>query len=328
MRTVPPFGLLLDVDGPIASPETRRVPDGIVTALVSLAGRGIPVVFNTGRSADFVLQHVAAPLLAAGLPGDARFHAVCEKGAVHFSFAALADLAAPASGSARKGETGEYGQDPTDTDRDAGLPRATRGHGVPVWMEVDAGMRLPADLESRLVRLVGDYTDTMFYDDTKLAMFSAEMNVGESPERYRAGQRDFEDRVAGLLAEDRAADAFQLDSTIISSDVEHASSGKDRGAERSWALIAADGELPMRWFTCGDSRTDYAMADWLQERGAPVVHVDVRHEDGIPETPYPVMTSDDLAAQGFGTAEGRHEEAGQAFLEWALKTTGAPNATM
>ncbi|MGW9551927.1 haloacid dehalogenase [Citricoccus zhacaiensis] len=325
MRTVPPFGLLLDVDGPIASPETRRVPDGIVTALVSLAGRGIPVVFNTGRSADFVLQHVAAPLLAAGLPGDARFHAVCEKGAVHFSFASLA---APASHTAGNGDNGSNGQGGAAGGPDAGLPRATRGHGVPAWMEVDAGMRLPADLESRLVRLVGDYTDTMFYDDTKLAMFSAEMNVGESPERYRAGQRDFEDRVAALLAEDRAADAFQLDSTIISSDVEHASSGKDRGAERSWALIAADGELPMRWFTCGDSRTDYAMADWLQERGAPVVHVDVRHEDGIPETPYPVMTSEDLAAQGFGTAEGRHEEAGQAFLEWALKTTGAPNATM
>ncbi|GAA1124293.1 haloacid dehalogenase [Citricoccus alkalitolerans] len=305
MRTVPPLGLLLDVDGPIASPETRRVPDGIVTALVSLAGRGIPVVFNTGRSADFVLRHVAAPLLAAGLPGDARFHAVCEKGAVHFSFTSLADPADP-----------------------AGLPRATRAHGVPAWMEVDAGMRLPADLESRLVRLMGDYADTMFYDDTKLAMFSAEMNVGESPERYRAAQRDFEDRVATLLAEDRSAEAFQLDSTIISSDVEHASSGKDRGAERSWGLIAADGELPMRWFTCGDSRTDYAMADWLQARGAPVIHVDVRHEDGIPETPYRVMTSEDLAAQGFGTPEGRHEEAGQAFLEWALKTTGAPNATM
>ncbi|WP_313823273.1 haloacid dehalogenase [Citricoccus sp.] len=299
MRTVPPLGLLLDVDGPIASPETRRVPDGIIRALVTLADRGIPVVFNTGRSADFVLQSVAAPLLAAGLPGDARFHAVCEKGAVHFSFASL-----------------------------TGLPRATRGHGVPAWMEVDAGMKLPAELESRLVQMVGDYADTMFYDDTKLAMFSAEMNVGESPERYRTAQRDFEDRVAGLLAEDRSADAFQLDSTIISSDVEHVSSGKDRGAERSWTLIAADGELPMRWFTCGDSRTDYAMADWLQERGAPVVHVDVRHEDGVPDTPYPVMTSEDLAAQGFGTAEGRHEVTGQAFLEWALKTTGSPNATM
>ncbi|XKH57973.1 haloacid dehalogenase [Citricoccus nitrophenolicus] len=327
MRPMPPLGLLLDVDGPIASPETRRVPDGIVTALVSLAGRGIPVVFNTGRSADFVLQHVATPLLAAGLPGNARFHAVCEKGAVHFSFSSLAVPVSRTAGDGGNGQGGA-GQGGTGGDPDAGLPRATRGHGVPAWMGVDAGMRLPADLESRLVRLVGDYTDTMFYDDTKLAMFSAEMNVGESPERYRAAQRDFEDRVADLLAEDRSAETFQLDSTIISSDVEHVSSGKDLGAERSWALIAADGELPMRWFTCGDSRTDYAMADWLQARGAPVVHVDVRHEDGVPETPYRVMTSEDLAAHGFGTSEARHEEAGQAFLEWALKTTGAPNATM
>ncbi|MGM7666629.1 haloacid dehalogenase [Microbacterium sp. A93] len=309
MRTLPPVGLLLDVDGPIASPETRRVPEGILTALVQLAGRGIPVVFNTGRSADFILQQLATPLLAAGLPADARFHAVCEKGAVRFSFASLADQG-----------------------HDAGLPSATRGTSVPGWVEVDAAMRLPADLESRLVRLLGDYTDTMFYDDTKLAMFSAEMNVGESLERYREAQSRFETEVTELLAAQGSESAhgggFQLDSTIISSDVEHVSSGKDLGAARGWDRVAADGELPVQWFTCGDSRTDYAMADWLHARGVPVTHVDVRHEDGIPETAYPVLTGEDLAIRGYGRPEARHEEAGQALLEWALNTNGLPDATM
>lgn len=309
MRTLPPVGLLLDVDGPIASPVTRRVPEGILTALVQLAGRGIPVVFNTGRSADFILQQLAAPLLAAGLPADARFHAVCEKGAVRFSFASLVDQG-----------------------HDAGLPPATRGTSVPGWVEVDAAMRLPSDLESRLVRMLGDYTDTMFYDDTKLAMFSAEMNVGESLETYREAQSRFEAEVADLLAEQGSGEGaggdFQLDSTIISSDVEHVSSGKDLGAAQGWGRVAADGELPVQWFTCGDSRTDYAMADWLQARGDRVTHVDVRHEDGVPETPYPVLTGEDLAIRGYGTPEARHEEAGQALLEWVLNTSGSPRATM
>jgi hypothetical protein len=296
MRTLPPAGFLLDVDGPIASPKTRRVPEAILTALVALARRGAPVVFNTGRSAEFVVRQLAGPLRQAGLPTDARFHAVCEKGAVRFSFADLPD---------------------------GDLPDVSGRTGVPGWLVVDDGMRLPQDLESRLARLVRDeFSATMFYDDTKLAMFSAEMNVGESLERYQQEQARFNERIHRLLAGEGPDGGFQLDPTIISSDVEHRSSGKDLGASRSWDLVAADGELPVRWFTCGDSRTDYAMADWLHGHGADVTHVDARPADGIPETPYPVLTSSQLSAAGFGPADGMHEVTGQALLEWALNTIG------
>ena len=301
MRTLPPAGFLLDVDGPIASPKTRRVPEAILTALVALARRGAPVVFNTGRSAEFVVRQLAGPLRQAGLPTDARFHAVCEKGAVRFSFADLPD---------------------------GDLPDVSGRTGVPGWLVVDDGMRLPQDLESRLARLVRDeFSATMFYDDTKLAMFSAEMNVGESLERYQQEQARFNERIHRLLAGEGPDGGFQLDPTIISSDVEHRSSGKDLGASRSWDLVAADGELPVRWFTCGDSRTDYAMADWLHGHGADVTHVDARPADGIPETPYPVLTSSQLSAAGFGPADGVHEVTGQALLEWALNTIGGDGSS-
>jgi hypothetical protein len=296
MRTLPSTGFLLDVDGPIASPKTRRVPDAVLTALVALARRGDPVVFNTGRSAQFVVRQLAEPLRRAGLPADARFHAVCEKGAVRFSFSSLPH---------------------------GGLPDVSDRSGVPGWLVVDDGMRLPEDLESRLARLVHDeFSATMFYDETKLAMFSAEMNVGESLERYQQDQSRFNERIRALLAEDGLDGEFQLDPTIISSDVEHRSSGKDLGASRGWDLVAADGELPVRWFTCGDSRTDYAMADWLHTHGADVTHIDARPADGIPETPYSVLTSKELSASGFGPADGVHEVTGQALLEWALNIIG------
>lgn len=301
MRTLPSAGFLLDVDGPIASPQTRRVPESVLTALVALAHRGDPVVFNTGRSAEFVVRQLAEPLRRAGLPATARFHAVCEKGAVRFSFADLPD---------------------------GDLPDVTGRAGVPGWLAVDDGMRLPGDLESRLARLVREeFSATMFRDETKLAMFSAEMNVGESLERYHRDQARFDERVRRLLAEDGLDGEFQLDPTIISSDVEHRSSGKDLGASRSWDLVATDGELPVRWFTCGDSRTDYAMADWLHGRGADVTHVDARPADGIPETPYPVLTSEELSASGFGPADGVHEVTGQALLEWALNTIGGARSS-
>ena len=83
MTTTPaPLGLLLDVDGPIASPITRTLAiPSIAADLVELAAAGVPIVFNTGRSDAFIRAQVVGPLLDAGLPAGARVHAVCEKGA-------------------------------------------------------------------------------------------------------------------------------------------------------------------------------------------------------------------------------------------------------
>ena len=53
-RGRPVQGLLLDVDGPVASPVTRTVPAGIIADLLTLAAAGWPVVFNTGRSDAFI----------------------------------------------------------------------------------------------------------------------------------------------------------------------------------------------------------------------------------------------------------------------------------
>ena len=44
MPATPPLALLLDVDGPIASPFTREVTDGIIGDLVALAAAGIPLL--------------------------------------------------------------------------------------------------------------------------------------------------------------------------------------------------------------------------------------------------------------------------------------------
>ena len=77
----PPLALLLDVDGPLASPVTRRVSPDIIANLIELVRRGIPVIFNTGRSDAFIAEQLMAPMLEAGLPDGAVVHAICEKGA-------------------------------------------------------------------------------------------------------------------------------------------------------------------------------------------------------------------------------------------------------
>ena len=85
---MPPLALLLDVDGPVASPVTRDVKREIIDDLVALAAAGIPVVFNTGRSDAFIREQVMEPMIAAGIPAGTIIHAICEKGAVWFSYTA------------------------------------------------------------------------------------------------------------------------------------------------------------------------------------------------------------------------------------------------
>lgn len=275
----PVQGLLLDVDGPIASPETRTVPPGIITDLLLLAAAGWPVVFNTGRSDHFIRTQVMEPMLAVGIPAGVTFHAVCEKGGTWFSFTA-------------------------------------DGAGEVL---VDEGLALPTSFADDIRDLVEEkYAHLMFFDETKLAMVSVEQSLTATNAEYLEGQAHFDDDVVDVMhshdmgvtrlerdAPDSSGDiAYRIDPTIISTDIESVRVGKDLGAERALTLVAPLMDLPRTWRTVGDSRTDYAMADYLHEQGFDVAHVDVRPADGIPDKPYEVLTEGPLI----------HEEAGAAFL--------------
>ena len=288
-ETAPLLGLLLDVDGPIASPVTRSIAiDSITRDLVTLADAGIPIVFNTGRSDEFLREEVVAPLVAAGLPAHARVFAVCEKGAVWFAI-------------------------------------TPEGAGP---IQVSSELAVPAAYGAAIEKLVAErYADHMFFDQTKRAMVSIEQhkhveNADYVPQQTafdaeafaEMGRHDLgiEHNGASAAASDGAID-YRIDSTIISTDIESVQLGKDLGAMRAIEMLLPNGPLPVQWRTVGDSRTDYAMADWLHAQGYTVAHVDVRPADGVPTTPYPVLTAGELI----------HDEAGAAFLaRWVEMVRG------
>ncbi|MFC7861511.1 hypothetical protein ACFQ9D_10060 [Arthrobacter koreensis] len=285
------FGLLLDVDGPVASPLTRTVSPAVIGHLVALAAAGWPVVFNTGRSDEFIRTQVMEPMIAAGLPADVTLHAVCEKGGVWFSF----------SGSgAGAGE-----------------------------VSVDGELALPASYASAIRDLVAEkYTGHMFFDETKRSMVSVEQNVDVANADYLAEQKEFDADALELMSrfdmgvcrlDHHAPDSddsvdYRIDPTIISTDIEALGVGKDLGARRALTLLQDAGTpVPRTWRTVGDSRTDYAMADELHALGYDVAHVDVRPADGVPAKPYPVLTAGELI----------HDDAGEAFLRrWTQMAAG------
>lgn len=277
-----PLGLLLDVDGPIASPVTRAITTpSIVTDLTLLAGAGVPIAFITGRSAAFIRDEVITPLVAAGLPENLRMYGVCEKGAVWF-------------------------------------PISPAGMGEIV---VDDSVALPEAVVNELRTLVEEqFSDTMFFDATKQAMVSVEQRTDVDSATFRAAQPAFNAAAFEIVArhglgvrycDEERPDAdgnvpFRLDPTIISTDVESVTLDKDHGAKRALAFFAESGPLPEVWRSVGDSRSDYLMADHLHSAGYDVAHVDVRPADGILDRPYPVIVMGDQI----------HDEAGAAFLDY------------
>ncbi|MFF1254101.1 hypothetical protein ACFVYC_16620 [Pseudarthrobacter sp. NPDC058329] len=290
----PPLALLLDVDGPVASPVTRDVKQEIIGDLVALAAAGIPVIFNTGRSDAFIREQVMEPMIAAGIPAGTIIHAVCEKGAVWFSYTAA-------------------GPGPIHVDRELAVPAA---YG-------DDVRRMVAE----------DYSAHMFFDETKRAMVSVEQHIEVPSAEYLAEQKLFDADAMDLMARhglgvvrldhhapnsDDEVD-YRVDPTIISTDIESVRLGKDLGASRAVELLAAQGITPQAWRTVGDSRTDYAMADWLHHNDHPVKHVDVRPADGVPDKPYAVLTAADLGLE----ASVIHDDAGGAFLRSWREALGA-----
>ena len=290
----PNLGLLFDVDGPIASPVSRSIAiPSILDDLVSLAAIGVPIAFITGRSDAFIRDEVIAPLLENGLgdafsTGKVRMFCVFEKGAVWAT-------------------VGPDGLGEITVDESVALPAAS----------VDAVRDL----------VTASYSDTMFFDETKRAMISVEQRVDVVADVYRPEQPRFQEEAYDLLVgqglglrygEREALDArgdvpFRVDPTIISTDIESVLLDKDRGAERALEYFASLGDLPTRWRSIGDSRSDYLMADHVHAAGFEVAHVDVRPADGVLERPYPIVIEGDLI----------HDEAGAAFLAHWVRELGA-----
>jgi hydroxymethylpyrimidine pyrophosphatase-like HAD family hydrolase len=260
----PALGLLLDVDGPIASPDTRTIAiDSIARDLTALANAGNPVVFNTGRSDAFIRDVVLPALRAHGLAADAPVHAVCEKSASWFSV-----------------EGGKAG-----------------------GIELDESVRLPSEYGDRIRTIVAEqFAHAMFFDETKRTMVSVEQRVDVSTEFYETARQEFEPRAARALEEAGLAEDFHVDRQHFSTDIEHRSLGKDRGAARAIELVRRTGEVPHTWRTAGDSHGDFAMAEWLHSAGYAVEHLDVRPTEDAPRPQYRVLRHAELGLDGAAAA--------------------------
>ncbi|MBP2435673.1 hypothetical protein [Microbacterium amylolyticum] len=253
MTHTPTLGLLLDVDGPLASTVTRtmRVPT-LAPDLVALAKAGCPIVFNTGRSTDFLAEQVVPRLVEAGMSANAPVWGVGEKGGTWFSF--LPDTADPVMGEVLRDET-----------------------LVPPHALIDE------------VRAIAErFSDIVFFDETKRTMLSIEHHVDVPNETFIAARTSMVAEIEEAI-ERTGAESMSIYPTVISIDVEHVNSGKALGARRALGLISERMTPPRTWFTAGDSGQDYDMSRQLHELGFTTTHLDVRPHGQVPEVAFEVI---------------------------------------
>jgi len=225
---------IFDVDGVITNPALKRVERlEILQRIAMLLAHGDFIALNTGRSLSWINERVIESLL--GYINDKailrNFIVVGEKGGTWANF-------------------------------------TTHGN---FENHKDDSISTPSELQNRIKDLINNsYSESMFYDDTKETMISTEMIDGYSITEYAKLQEKLVTQMSELLNEMNLNQTLKIDPTVIATDIENKTVGKDFAIGRILEYIKTMGLNPSKYITFGDSKSDIPMAEKLYEQKLPV----------------------------------------------------------
>lgn len=227
-----PRAFLFDVDGPLSDPKLKRVAEPeIAQAVADRINMGEIVADNTGRSVEWLLDPQRHALDFVDLVEDksklADVILVGEKGATWATY-----------------ENGEW---ITHVDDEIGT--------------------LPESLQTEVKDLIqNEFSDCMFFDETKLTMISTEMHDNFSIPEFTKRQQDLVERLNEILERPEYQNlGLRVDPTQIATDVQKPYVGKHFGARRIEKWLSEKGIKPEHFIAIGDSQSDTEMAEELQE---------------------------------------------------------------
>ena len=266
MKTVDQM-LIFDVDGVITDPQEKRVTEPeILDQIINRLEKGEPVTLNTGRSIQWVKDRVLNPLIEK----------VKDRNILQNLFA-----------------VGEKGGTWAEFDGQGNLIE-----------NKDDNISVPDDLKNEIRNLINNkYSDSMFYDESKLTMVSTEMKDGHSLEDYKEKQKMLSSELQEILNDNSIDEKFKVDPTTIATDVENKFVGKHFAVRRIIEWVKKRGISPQRYIAFGDSfKSDVPMAEEFHSQGLPVEFVYVGQED-IDTSKYPFAIKQTQAKFGNGTLE-------------------------
>lgn len=259
--------LIMDVDGVITNPQEKRITEPeILDQIAKRLEKGEPVALNTGRSVEWLRDRILNPL--AQIVKDKKMLT---------NFLAVAEIG---------GTWAEFDQDGN------------------IVESKDEGIYVPSNLKDEVRSIINqEYSDTMFFDESKLTMISTEMRDGHPLEDYKKKQEILTGRLKTLLADKGLEDKFKVDPTTIATDIENKHVGKHFAVKRIIEWVKNKGIAPKRYIAFGDSfRSDVPMAEEIHSQGFPVEFVYVGKEN-IQKSDYPFPINQPIAHFGNGTLE-------------------------
>lgn len=259
--------LIFDVDGVITNPQEKKITEPeILDEIIKRLERKEPIALNTGRSIEWVKDRVLNPLVKIIKDRSIlqKLLAVGEKGGTWAEFNDRGNLA----------------------------------------QNKDNDISVPDNLKNDVRSLINNkYSDSMFYDESKLTMISTEMRDGHSLEDYRKKQIALTAEFKTLLANKNLTGKFKIDPTTIATDIENIFVGKNFSVKRIIEWVKKKGIKPQMYIAFGDSfRSDIPMAQELNSQDLPVEFVYVGKEE-IDASKYPFPIKQTKNKYGKGTLE-------------------------
>ncbi|MDZ4228096.1 MAG: hypothetical protein U1E54_02515, partial [Candidatus Levybacteria bacterium] len=235
--------LIFDVDGVITNPQEKKVTEPeILNEIIRRLKREEIIALNTGRSIEWVKNRVLK-LLIEKVKGEKILQNLLT--------------------------VGEKGGTWAEFDNQGNLIE-----------NKDENISVPNSLKSEVRNVINNkYSDSMFYDESKLTMISTEMKDGHSRKDYKKKQSTLSTDLKSLLTDKNLADKFKIDPTTIATDIENIFVGKNFSVKRIVEWVKKKGIKPQGYMAFGDSfRSDIPMAEELHAQRFPVEFIYVGEE--------------------------------------------------
>lgn len=238
-------GWIFDVDGVITHPLEKRITDlKILTCLSNILQQEDVLAINTGRSFDWVLERVIAPLEA-----HVKYKKLLEK---LFIVLEKGNVTALYKGSFIK-----------------------QVYGDKISKDFER------DLEQLMK---DEFSDSMFLGEHKSTMATAEMQDNCDPEKYLEEQKKFIPKLEELLTKPEYKKLnLKVDNTHSSTDIQPQNAGKHLGARRIEEWLKEKGIAPQKLYMFGDNQSDIEMAEEL-ENEYPTIFVYTNQKDTLKVT--------------------------------------------
>ncbi|MBF8249927.1 MAG: hypothetical protein HW400_528 [Candidatus Levybacteria bacterium] len=255
---------IFDVDGVITNPREKKVTEPeILDEIIKRLEKSELVALNTGRSISWVKDRVLNQLIEK----------IKDKKILNNLLV-----------------VGEKGGTWIDFDENGNLTE-----------NKDNDISVPDNLKNEIRNLISNkYSESMFYDESKLTMISTEMKDGYSLEDYREKQKVIYTEFKKMLNNESLSDKFKIDPTTIATDIENIFVGKHFAIKRILKWVKSKGVEPQKYIALGDSfGSDIPMAEELNLQGLPVEFIYVGKENiDVSKHPFPIKITQNKFEKG------------------------------